>query len=92
MDKIANPDAHNGPFRQFENRSFVSLTDNITKVYMSEQDREDAIRAAHWRFCSPHEWEWTPKQQANMALYVLWAAQRLSVLESVSRGDNWANK
>lgn len=68
----------------------VSLADGITRIDMPEESQTAAINSAHWRTCSPHEWQWTPVEQANMALYVLWAAQRLAVVNSVSAGAAWS--
>lgn len=53
---------------------------------MDEEARRSAVLAAFWRTCSPHEWVWTPEQQANMALYCLWATQRLEMLSELASG------
>ncbi len=64
----------------------VRLGRDFTQVHMDEKSRRDAVESAHWRTCSPHEWSWTPDQQANMALYCLWAAQRLEMLSELASG------
>ncbi len=53
---------------------------------MPEADRQEAIEAAHNITMSPHEWAWTPRQQAQMAMYVLWATQRLNAIKHISDG------
>lgn len=62
----------------------VRLNQGYTLIDMPEEDRNRAIEAAVWRTCSPHEWTWTPEQQADMALFVLWAHQRLSMLRELA--------
>ena len=64
----------------------VRLGRGFTQVYMDEKSRHDAVESAFWRTCSPHEWTWTPEQQANMALYCLWAAQRLEMMSELASG------
>jgi hypothetical protein len=54
---------------------------------MTEAARQRAIQTAMWRTASPHEWEWTEADQANMALYVLWATQRLDQIEKLAKGE-----
>jgi hypothetical protein len=66
--------------------SVIRLQPNITAVQMSQADRDKAVKAAHYRTLSPHEWEWTPEQQADMALYCLWASQRLAAMKSLANG------
>lgn len=65
----------------------VLLGSGYTQIDMSEEARKRAIESAKWRAASPHEWEWTPEQQADMALYVLWACQRLSMIEKIAEGN-----
>lgn len=68
------------------NPSIVRLRAGLTQIHMPPQERQEAVQAAHWRTCSPHEWEWTREQQAGMALYVLWAAQRLEAIGDIAGG------
>ena len=64
----------------------VHLTDRLTCVDMSPEDRARAVVDAHWVTCSPCEWKWSTEQQARMAQYCLYAAQRLAVIESLAGG------
>lgn len=64
----------------------VRLGRDFTLIQMSAAERSDALQAAYWRTCSPHEWVWSPNQQAAMALYCLWAAQRLEMLADIATG------
>jgi hypothetical protein len=65
----------------------VRLGKNYTQIQMSPEARKRAVEAAHWRTCSPHEWTWTSEQQADMALYVLWASQRLEMIGRLADGS-----
>lgn len=69
-----------------DERPKVFLSSNLTQVSISPEDRAQAINDAHWVTCSPCEWKWSTEQQARMAQYCLWAAQRLVVLESLAGG------
>lgn len=40
---------------------------------------KDALGAAVWVTCSPHEWVWTHDQQIAMARYCVEASKRLSL-------------
>ena len=69
--------------------ALLRLPVDHTIVDMPERDRIEAIQAAFYRTASPHEWEWTARQQELMAHYCLWAAQRLGIVERTARGDDW---
>lgn len=45
----------------------------------TEELEKEAIGAAIWVTCSPHEWEWTHKQQIAMARYCIEAANKLAL-------------
>lgn len=62
---------------------------NLTLVSLTPEGRKAALDAAIWRTCSPHEWVWTEDQQAAMAYYVLWAEQRLQLLERIAGGEEF---
>jgi len=64
----------------------VRLGSGYTTIQMSKAERIEAIDSAHWRFASPHEWVWDVEDQARMAKYVLWAAQRLEMISNLSAG------
>ena len=64
----------------------VRLSSSFTQIEMDPLDRDAAVRDAHFRTLSPHEWTWTPWQQARMALYVLWAAQRIAAIRYLAEG------
>jgi hypothetical protein len=64
----------------------VNLSSEFTQVSMPKEQREVAIRAAHWVTASPHEWEWSAEEQELMARYCLWAYQRLEAIEHLSSG------
>lgn len=40
---------------------------------------KEALNAAIWVTCSPHEWEWTHEQQVAMARYCVEAAKVISI-------------
>ena len=42
---------------------------------------KEALDAAIWVTCSPHEWEWTNEQQIRMAQYCVEASRRLGLWE-----------
>ena len=65
----------------------VVLDAEQTRVFMSEEDRRAAIDAAIWVTASPHEWNWSPREQELMARYVLWAHQRLSGIAQLATGE-----
>ncbi len=67
--------------------SLVHLSRNFTQIHVTPEIRTAAIQSAYWVTASPHEWVWKPEEQANMARYVLWASQRLEVLEQLARLD-----
>lgn len=69
-----------------KSQDLVRLGSGYTEIRMSKEARDRAMQAAMWRTASPHEWEWTPEQQAYMALYVLWATQRLEMLRVLAEG------
>jgi hypothetical protein len=62
----------------------VRLSRDYTQCGLSAKARNNAVRDAHWVTASPHEWVWTPEQQANMARYVLWASQRLEAIRQLA--------
>ena len=64
----------------------VRLSSSFTQIEMDPLDRDAAVKDAHFRTLSPHEWTWTPWQQARMALYVLWASQRLAAVRYLAEG------
>ncbi len=64
----------------------VRLSRDYTQIHVSEPDRSEAIKAAYWVTASPHEWVWTPDQQAKMARYVLWASQRIEAMQHIADG------
>ena len=69
-----------------ETQPIVVLHENQTHVSFTESDRKRAFEAAFWVTASPHEWVWTPEQQALMAQFVLWATQRLGAIEQLASG------
>jgi hypothetical protein len=69
-------------------QELVKLGRKYTQIEIDEESRREAIKSAIWRTYSPHEWAWTIQEQANMALYVLWAAQRLEMIANISTGRN----
>ncbi len=68
-------------------KSIVDLSESQTSIQMPCDERELAIAAALWVTASPHEWVWTPEQQAAMARYTLWAHQRLRAIEQLTSGE-----
>ena len=64
-------------------KPIVVLHEDQSAVKMSGSQEAAAIEAAYFVTMSPHEWEWTSKQSAEMAHYVLWAHQRLSAIEQL---------
>jgi hypothetical protein len=40
---------------------------------------DEAIGAASWVTCSPHEWNWTHDQQVAMARYIMLASHQLDL-------------
>lgn len=70
-----------------DSQRLVRLGKRYTQVEMSPERRKRAVGAAQWRTCSPHEWTWPPEQQADMALYVLWASQRLEMIDRLADGS-----
>jgi len=67
----------------------LRLPVDLTTVQMPDRDRQEAVEAAHYVTMSPHEWEWTARQQELMARYCLWACQRLRIIERVAEGEAW---
>lgn len=70
----------------------LTLPADQTEVSMTPEDRERAIEASMRVTTSPHEWEWTPEEQALMARFVLWSLQRLYMCERIAAGDPWEVK
>ena len=66
--------------RKRRDEEVVTLADKITKVSMSPAERKAALGLAYWMTCSEHEQRWTLEEQKSMAMYVLWATQRLSAI------------
>jgi hypothetical protein len=64
----------------------LRLDRQYTQIDISPELRNRAVRDAYWVTASPHEWVWTPEQQANMARYVLWASQRIEAMQHVASG------
>jgi len=69
-----------------EKAPLVQIAPDFTNIIMSEKDRGEAVKAAHWITCSPCEWTWTKEQQALMAQYCLWAAQRMQAILDLAEG------
>ena len=70
----------------------VRLSSRFTQIHMDRRERAEAVADAHYRTLSPHEWEWTPEQQARMALYCLWAAQRIAAMKAIADGVELAHE
>lgn len=64
----------------------LRLSRSYSQIDMVKELRSRAIKDAYWRTCSPHEWTWTRDQMANMALYILWASQRIEAMQHVAEG------
>lgn len=64
----------------------VNLAPDQSTVPLSTEDRAEALAAAYWVTASPHEWTWTPREQALMARYCLWAHQRLAAVKQLADG------
>lgn len=64
----------------------VHLAPDQTSVDLSPEDRKEALQVALWSTASPHEWGWSPRQQALMARYCLWAHQRLAAIGQLADG------
>ena len=58
-----------------------------TRTAMSDKELQDAVDAAIWVTCSPHEWVWTRDQQVAMAHYVLYASQRLGIIKRIADNE-----
>jgi hypothetical protein len=67
-----------------EQEPYVELNRSFTEVLITPEIINRAMNAAYWRSCSPHEWDWSKEDQAAMALYCLWAHQRMSILKYVA--------
>lgn len=65
----------------------VVLHPEQSEVRLSEIEEGIAISVAHRLAMSPHEWTWTPDEQAKMAAYVLWAHQRLCGIAQLASGE-----
>lgn len=68
--------------------SVVALSQEQTQLHFDAERRKDVLNAAMWVTCSPHEWVWTPEQQAEMARFCLWAEQRLAAIEQCLKMDD----
>jgi len=64
------------------------LPDEQTHIPFDRKEYKETLKVAIWVTCSPHEWEWTLEQQASMARFCLWAAQRLDMIKAISSGDD----
>ena len=62
------------------------IVSGLTVVNMPLVAREEALAAAYRCTLSPHEWKWTNREQGQMAHYVLWATQRLHLIEKLALG------
>jgi hypothetical protein len=69
------------------NGKIIALSREFTQVTLPKDEREAAVQAAFWVTASPHEWTWTPEQQAAMARYCLWAAQRIEAIREIAVGS-----
>jgi hypothetical protein len=72
--------------KEEERMNRLLLPEGQTKVGVTDDEREEAVKAALYVTLSPHEWEWTPYQQEMMARYCLWASQRLWMIERIAAG------
>lgn len=68
-------------------KPIVVIHPEKTLVTISEETKRQALDAAMWVTASPHEWVWTPEQQAAMAIYALWAHQRLSGIAQLASSE-----
>lgn len=66
----------------------IHLSQQFTQVQMDPNERAQAVSDAHYRTLSPHEWEWTKEQQARMAQYCLWAAQRIVAMKTLYQEES----
>lgn len=64
----------------------VHLAPDQTAVNLSPEARKQALESAYWVTASPIEWSWTPREQAAMARYCLWAHQRLAAIGQLAAG------
>lgn len=44
---------------------------------LTEEGQKEALHAAIWITCSPHEWVWTQRQQEKMARFCVFANSEL---------------
>lgn len=65
----------------------VVLHPSQTRVEISPAIIGMAVSSAYRVTLSPHEHAWTSEESAAMAQYVLWAMQRLDVIEQLVKGD-----
>lgn len=68
-------------------KQILHLAPNVTQISLPLDRRMDAVQVAYRITLSPHEHEWTLDEQRNMAEYVLWAAQRISAMHELAKGD-----
>lgn len=64
----------------------VHLASDQSTVPLTAEDQARALDVAYWVTASPHEWTWTPREQALMARYCLWAHQRLAAIKQIADG------
>ncbi len=64
----------------------VHLASDQTDVGLHPGQRLEALQAAIWVTCSPHEHTWSLDEQALMARYCLWAHQRLAAVGQLANG------
>lgn len=65
----------------------VHLAPDQTSVDLPPDARKQALESAYWVTASPVEWSWSPREQAAMARYCLWAHQRLAAIGQLADGS-----
>lgn len=68
--------------------SVVALSQTQTQLHFDAERRKSVVGDAYLVTASPHEWVWTPEQQAEMARFCLWAEQRLAAIEQCLQMDD----
>jgi len=65
----------------------------LTKIHMTEEDRNAAVYTALRVTMSPHEWTWTEQEQTSMAQLILWQSTEISKLLAVAdAAQAWATE
>ena len=67
----------------------LRLPSDVTIVNMRDDERQRAVDAAMRVLSSPHEHTWTADEQATIALALLWATQRLGIIQRTAAGEPW---